>query len=117
MKDAAITDFGKEDLDAYVKALEALLNAPQPAAPMEWSNPKTGVGARAEVIGQPKIGGFEECRRVRTNVYSPQHKARPRTWTACRGKDGAWVLAKGSRRDHGGAAAQHAIVLGDKAPA
>ena len=96
LKDKALTDFNEQDLQDYLKVVNELLDAPQPAAPVEWSNPKTGVGARLEVIGQPSVEGFEECRRVRTNVYSAKHKATTRTWTACRASDGAWSLTKGS---------------------
>ena len=96
LKDKALTDFSEQDLQDYLKVVYALLDAPQPAAPVEWSNPKTGVGARLEVLGQPDVDGFDECRRVRTNVYSPKHKAETRTWTACRDQDGGWSLVKGS---------------------
>jgi surface antigen len=96
LKDKALSDFNEQDLDDYLKTVYALLDTPQPAAPVEWSNPKTGVGARLEVLGQPQVAGFSECRRVRTNVYSQKRKAEPRTWTACRGSDGEWRLAKGS---------------------
>jgi surface antigen len=96
LKDKALTDFNEQDLQDYLKVVNTLLDAPQPAAPVEWSNPKTGVGARLEVIGQPQVAGFTECRRMRTNVYSAKHKAQTRTWTACRDSDGAWSLAKGS---------------------
>ena len=96
LKDKALPDFNEQDLQDYLKVVNTLLDAPQPAAPVEWSNPKTGVGARLEVIGQPQVAGFTECRRVRTNVYSSKHKAHTRTWTACRDSDGEWSLAKGS---------------------
>ena len=95
-KDQALADFSEQDLQDYLKTVTALLDAPQPAAPVEWSNPKTGVGARLEVIGQPRVAGFDECRRVRTNVYSAKRKATTRTWTACRASDGTWGLTKGS---------------------
>jgi len=96
VKDQALADFSEQDVQDYLKIVTTLLDAPQPAAPVEWSSPKTGVGARLEVIGQPQVAGFSECRRVRTNVYSTKHKATTRTWTACRDGDGEWSLAKGS---------------------
>ena len=96
VKDQALADFSEQDVQDYLKIVTTLLDAPQPAAPVEWSSPKTGVGARLEVIGQPQVAGFSECRRVRTNVYSAKHKATTRTWTACRDSDGEWSLAKGS---------------------
>ncbi|HKQ14731.1 MAG TPA: hypothetical protein VJT80_14960 [Steroidobacteraceae bacterium] len=96
VKDKALADFSEQDVQDYLKVVNTLLDAPQPAAPVEWSNPKTGVGARLEVIGEPRVAGFDECRRVRTNVYSAKHKPTTRTWTACRDKDGAWSLTKGS---------------------
>ena len=95
VKDQALADFSEQDVQDYLKTVTALLDAPQPTEPVEWSSP-TGVGARLEVVGQPQVAGFSECRRVRTNVYSPKHKATTRTWTACRDSDGAWSLAKGS---------------------
>jgi surface antigen len=95
-KDQALADFNEQDWQDYLKTVTALLDAPQPAAPVEWSNPKTGVGARLEVIGQPRVAGFDECRRVRTSVYSSKHKATTRTWTACRASDGEWSLTKGT---------------------
>jgi surface antigen len=96
VKDQALADFSEQDVQDYLKTVTTLLNAPQPVAPVEWSSPKTGVGARLEVIGEPQVAGFSECRRVRTNVYSAKHKATTRTWTACRASDGEWSLAKGS---------------------
>jgi surface antigen len=95
VKDQALADFSEQDVQDYLKTVTTLLNAPQPVAPVEWSSPKTGVGARLEVIGEPQVAGFSECRRVRTNVYSAKHKATTRTWTACRDSDGEWSLAKG----------------------
>ena len=94
LEDAAITDFNDDDVREYLATVYALLDAPLPAAPVQWSNPRTGAGAGLEVIGQPQIEGFAECRRVRTHVYSRKHKAEPRTWTACRDTDGGWRLVK-----------------------
>ena len=96
LNDKAITDFNDDDVRAYLDTVYALLDAPTPAAPVDWSNPRTGAGARIEVIGQPKIEGFSECRQVRTNVYSRKHKAETRVWTACRDEDGGWRLVRGS---------------------
>jgi hypothetical protein len=78
--------------------VNTLLDAPLPAAPVEWSNPRTGAGARLEVIGSPQIAGFGECRRVRTSVYSRKYKPQTRTWTACRDTDGEWRLTKGGQQ-------------------
>jgi surface antigen len=96
LKDQAIGDFNDEDIREYLDTVYALLDAPLPTAPVQWSNPRTGVGAGLEVIGQPRIAGFAECRRVRTNVYSRKHKSQPRTWTACRDAGGGWRLVKGT---------------------
>jgi surface antigen len=96
VKDKALADFSEQDVQDYLKVVNTLLDTPQPTAPVEWSSQQTGVGARLEVIGEPQVAGFSECRRVRTNVYSPKHKAMTRTWTACRDKDGVWSLTKGS---------------------
>lgn len=55
----------------------------------------SGSGARLELLGQPTVEGFGECRRVRTNVYSKKRKALTRVWTACRDDvDGGWRLVR-----------------------
>lgn len=96
LEDKAIADFNDDDVREYLATVYALLDAPMPATPVQWSNPRTGAGAGLEVIGEPQIEGFDECRRVRTNVYSRKHKAESRTWTACRDADGGWRLVKGT---------------------
>jgi hypothetical protein len=96
LNDRAITDFNDDDVRDYLETVYTFLDAPMPAAPVEWSNPRTGAGARLEVIGQPQIEGFGECRRVRTEVYSRKQKAQPRTWTACRDAEGGWRLVRGN---------------------
>jgi hypothetical protein len=96
LNDRALTDFNDDDVRDYLAAVYTLLDAPLPAAPVEWSNPSTGAGARLEVIGEPRIEGFSECRRVRTEVYSRKQKAQARTWTACRDDADGWRLVRGS---------------------
>lgn len=95
LSSAALADFNEEDLRDYLEVVNTLLDAPLPAAPVEWSNPQTGAGARLEVIGSPHVAGFDECRRVRTSVHSRKYKAETRTWTACRATGGEWRLTKG----------------------
>ena len=93
MKDSPIADFSDEDVRQYLEAVHSLLEAPMPVAPLDWRNDRTGAGAHLELLGQPKVEGFAECRRVRTNVYSRKRKANPRVWTACRDvDDGGWRL-------------------------
>ena len=96
LQDRALTDFNDDDVRDYLAAVYALLDAPLPAAPVDWSNARTGAGARLEVIGQPQIEGFSECRRVRTEVHSRKQKAQARTWTACRDDEGGWRLVRGN---------------------
>ena len=97
MKDSPIRDFSDEDVRDYLAAVHSFLDAPAPAAPVEWRNERTGAGAHLELLGQPQIEGFQECRRVRTNVYSKKRKAKPRVWTACRDvEDGGWRLVSGN---------------------
>lgn len=94
-RDSPLADFDDEDRQQYLAAVQSLLDAPLPAAPVTFNNPRTGAGAELKLIGQPSIEGFSECRRVRTSVYSRKRTAQQRTWTACRDTDGRWLLARG----------------------
>lgn len=92
MRNSPMADFSDEDVRQHMAAVHSLLEAPIPAEPIDWRNDGTGAGAHLELLGQPKIEGFTECRRVRTNVYSKKRKAITRVWTACRDSDGGWRL-------------------------
>lgn len=92
MKNTPMEDFTQEDLDQYFDVLYRALNEPMPAEPIEWHNDRTGSGARIEVLGEPKVPDFDECRRVRTDLYSKKRKNLVRVWTACKAPDGSWGL-------------------------
>ena len=92
MKNTPMEDFTEEDLAQYTDVLNAALNASMPVEPREWHNDRTGAGARIEVLGETKVESFDDCRRVRTDLYSKKHKSLVRTWTACKAADGQWGL-------------------------
>ncbi|HEX2495151.1 MAG TPA: RT0821/Lpp0805 family surface protein [Steroidobacter sp.] len=91
-KDAAISDFDDEDVRQYLDALRSMLDAPLPAPPLDWRNERTGAGAHIETLGQVQVENFDECRRMRTTVYSKRNKGQPFVWTACRDEGGRWRL-------------------------
>jgi hypothetical protein len=93
LQNTPMEDFSDEDLSQYFKVLNATLNAPMPVAPAKWRNERTGSGATIEILGEPKLENFDDCRRVRTDLYSKKRKNLVRVWTACRGADGNWFLA------------------------
>jgi hypothetical protein len=92
MKNTPMEDFTEEDLAQYTDVLNGALDAPLPVEPREWRNDRTGSGARIEVLGATKVENFDDCRRVRTDLYSKKHKRLVRTWTACKTADGEWGL-------------------------
>jgi surface antigen len=92
MKNSPMEDFTEQDLSEYFDVLYAALNAPMPVAPVEWHRDSTGAGARIEVLGLRKLPNFDDCRRMRTSLYSKKRESLTRTWTACRGADESWRL-------------------------
>lgn len=92
MKNTPMEDFTEEDLNQYFDVLNAALNSPLPVEPVEWRNDRTGSGARIEVLGEREVEHFDDCRRVRTDLYSKKRKNLVRVWTACKSADGNWGL-------------------------
>jgi surface antigen len=95
-KDQALADFNEQDWQDYLKTVTALLDAPQPAADRSLPGALPRLSSGWTIRPVPRVAGFDECRRVRTSVYSSKHKATTRTWTACRASDGEWSLTKGT---------------------
>ncbi len=92
LKNTPLEDFTQQDRDQYFAVLNAALEAPMPVEPREWHNDVTGSGARIEVLGARQVANFDDCRRVRTDLYSKKRRGMVRSWTACKGADGKWEL-------------------------
>ena len=85
-------DFNDEDMRLFLDAIRKTLAAPGPPEPVEWANPASGAGGSLLVVAQPKVTGFDECRRVRATAFSRRQKGKPATWTACKDPAGQWKL-------------------------
>jgi surface antigen len=85
-------DFNDEDLRMLLDAMRQTVEAPGEPEPVAWRNESTGAGGTLQVIGQPKIKGFTDCRRVRVALYSRRQTGTPARWTTCRDPSGRWVL-------------------------
>ena len=59
---------------------------------MEWRNADSVAGGTLVVLGKATVKNFEECRRVRTTVYSKKQKGVPSVWTTCKDPSGRWKL-------------------------
>lgn len=75
-------------LDAIRQSVEA----PGGAQPVAWRNERTGAGGSLQVIGQPSVKGYAECRRLRVALYSKKQTGSPARWTTCKDASGRWVL-------------------------
>ena len=90
-------DFHDEDMRLLMDAIRTTLDAPGEPRPVEWRNPDSRAGGSLLVVGQPKVDGYDECRRVRMTLYSKKQKGYPSVWTACREMEPGgrrWVLVK-----------------------
>ena len=92
LRDGPIEDFHDEDLRLFLDAIRKTLEAPGAPQPMAWRNAASGAGGSLTVLGEPKLEGFNECRRVQSTVYSRRRTGLPTAWTACREAGGRWQL-------------------------
>jgi surface antigen len=93
LRDGPIEDFHDEDLRLYLDAIRKTLETPG-AQPVEWRNEASGAGGSLSVLGEPKLQGYAECRRVRSTLYSKKRQGLPSVWTACREAGGRWQLVR-----------------------
>ena len=92
LRDGPVEDFSDEDVSLYMDAIKQTLETGAVSQPVEWRNPDSRSGGTLVVLGKPKMKDFEECRRVRTTVYSKKSKGVPSVWTACKEPAGRWRL-------------------------
>jgi surface antigen len=94
LSDGPGEDFRDEDVRLFMDAIGKTLESPLDSPPLEWRNDKTGAGGTLVVRGQPKVKGYDECRRVRATLYSRKRTGKPFDWTACREPDGHWQVVR-----------------------
>jgi surface antigen len=94
LRDTPMEQFNDEDIRLHIETALKVLNAPPSAAPAQWRNEATGAGASLEVVGEPKVQGYAECRRVRSTSYARTVTASHSSWTACKDAGGRWLVVK-----------------------
>jgi surface antigen len=92
LRDGPIEDFNDEDLRLYLEAIRKALETPGAPQPVTWQNAASGAGGSLTVLGEPKVQGFAECRRVQATLQSRRRTGLPTVWTACREAGGRWQL-------------------------
>jgi surface antigen len=94
LSDGPGEDFHDEDVRMFMDAVGKTLDGPVDSPPLEWRNDKTGAGGSLVVRGQPKVKGYDECRRLRATLYSSKRKGKPFGWTACKDPAGHWLVLR-----------------------
>lgn len=92
LRNGPVEDFNDEDIRLFLSAIKQAVEAPDPSKPVEWRNADSGAGGTLVVLGKATVKNFDECRRVRTTVYSKKQKGVPSVWTTCKDAAGHWKL-------------------------
>ncbi|HET7774001.1 MAG TPA: hypothetical protein VFK82_09265 [Burkholderiaceae bacterium] len=93
LRDAPLRDFTDEDITQHLAAVRKALDSDDPKAVVEWRNEATGAGSRIRIVGQPKLKGYERCKRVSSVSFSKKRKGTDTPFVACRNGEGRWVVA------------------------
>lgn len=94
LRDGPLEKFNDEDIRLHMETALKVLNSPLSTSPVEWRNDATGAGASFKVLGEPKVKGYAECRRVSATTYAKARKASRSAWTACKDTGGRWLVVK-----------------------
>lgn len=94
LRDTPMEEFNDEDIRLHLETALKALNSPTATTPVDWRNDATGAGASFKVLGEPKVKGFAECRRVRSTTHSKTRKSSSSAWTACKDTGGRWLVVK-----------------------
>lgn len=92
LRGSVVQDFNDEELRQMLGAIRRQLDAPLPAAPLDWNSPDSGAGVHIEVSGSPRIAGFENCRSLRLAAHSKKRKGETVAFTACQVPGGNWKV-------------------------
>ena len=92
LRNGPVEDFNDEDMRLFLAAIQQAVEAPDPSQPVEWRNADSGAGGKLVVLGKAKVKDFDECRRVRTTLYSKKQKGVASVWTTCKDASGHWKL-------------------------
>ena len=92
LRDGPVEDFNDEDMRLFLAAIKQAVEASEVLKPVEWRNADSGAGGTLVVLGKATVKNFDDCRRVRTTVYSKKQKGVPSVWTTCKDPGGHWKL-------------------------
>jgi hypothetical protein len=91
LKASPLAQFTQEDVDLMLKNADDVLEAKEPAARREWSNPKTGATGTAEVLREFVGADGVPCKRLRV-VNKAKSEARDVTHTVCKYEGRGWLV-------------------------
>ena len=91
LKNSPLRYFTQEDMDLMMKNAEAALDADEPSARREWSNPKTGANGSAEIKSAFTGSDGAPCKRIYV-VHNIKSWSNAATHAVCKYPDRGWIL-------------------------
>jgi hypothetical protein len=91
LRTSPLRHFTQEDMDLMMKNAETALDADQPSARTEWSNPKTGASGSAEIRNAFTGSDGAPCKRIHV-VNKVRSWSSAATHAVCKYEDRGWVL-------------------------
>jgi hypothetical protein len=91
LKTSPLAQFTQQDVDLMLKNADAALEAKEPQARREWSNPKTGATGSAEILREFTGTDGAPCKRLRV-VNKAKSESRDATHTVCKYEGRGWLV-------------------------
>jgi hypothetical protein len=91
LKKSPLAQFTQEDVDLMLKNADAALEAKEPQARREWSNPRTGATGTAEVLREFAGADGAPCKRLRI-VNKAKSESTDATHTLCKYESRGWLV-------------------------
>jgi hypothetical protein len=91
LKNAAIANFDKEDVDLMMKNVNEVLESESPGAKQEWSNPKSGASGVAQVKRKFTATDGSACKLLRLTNSAKGVEGKS-TFTFCKYEGRGWLF-------------------------
>jgi hypothetical protein len=91
LKTSPLRYFTQEDMDLMMKNAEAALDADEPSARREWSNPRSGASGSAEIKSAFTGSDGAPCKRIYV-VHKVRSWSNAATHAVCKYQDRGWIL-------------------------